>query len=289
LLSEYERFEKEVDALLLPLPAKPPVVSLLKPLPYVDPEERGLKFRLKSLDEPSDDLPSDLRPSERPPVDERSPNERSPNERSDGNATVAQIDQIVSYVWHKYMIIELDGVSIGAVTGQKFYQPLTHKWIKAKHVEQGTVLLSGVGQVRYVTSACKVHESIEVFDIKMKDVHAFCVSEHDIVVHNYALLAIGLSIAWGLGKIAFERLLRDICVAGLALLGKHVGCDGKSESQNWKIESVRRTFLFGEKKVDIFELQEHQDNGPAKFLQSLSSDELLQLCRHVFRVGSICH
>ncbi|MFA5998782.1 MAG: Hint domain-containing protein [Candidatus Babeliales bacterium] len=203
--------------------------------------------------------------------------------KPDGNATVAQIDQIVSYVWHKYMIIEIDGVSIVAVTGQKFYQPLTHKWIKAKHVEQGTALLSGVGQVRYVTSVCKVHESIEVFDIKMKDVHTFCVSELDIVVHNYGMLAIGLSIAWGLSKIAFEKLLRDICIAGLALLGKHAGCEGKSEGQNWKIESVRRTFLFGEKSVDIFEEQERQDNGPARFLQSLSSDEFLNLCRHVLR------
>lgn len=206
--------------------------------------------------------------------------------RPDGNATVAQIDQIVSYVWHKYMIIELDGTSIFAVTGQKFYQPLTHKWIKAKHIEQGTAILSGVNQIRYVTSARKIQEPIEVFDIKMKDVHTFCVSDHDIVVHNYALLAIGLSIAWGLGKIAFEKLLRDICVAGLALLGKHLA-DGKSEGQNWKIENVRRTFLFGDELGFNRELCGDQDSGPAIFLQSLSPDELVKLCRTVFKVESI--
>ena len=202
--------------------------------------------------------------------------------RQDGNGTVAQIDQIVSYVWHKYMNIQIDNSFIVAATGQKFYQPLIHKWIKAKHIQGGTPLLSGVDTVVYVSSACKVHEPIEVFDIKIKNVHTFCVSDRDIVVHNYALLAIGLSIAWGLSKIAFEKLLRDICCAGLALMGKNIGLDGKSEGQNWKIENVRRTFRLHEDAVDFFGLQKDEDDGPAQFLQSLSSDEFLKLCKHVY-------
>ncbi|HSW77073.1 MAG TPA: polymorphic toxin-type HINT domain-containing protein [Candidatus Saccharimonadales bacterium] len=217
--------------------------------------------------------------------------------RLDGNATLGQIDQIVCYTWHKYMKLDMDDdISIVMATGQKLYQPLTHTWIKAKHVEQGTPLLSGVDQVRHVTSALKIHEPIEVFDIKMKDVHTFCVSQHDIVVHNYALLTIGLSIAWGLSKIAFERLLREICIVGLALLGKHVTSNGQSQGQNWKIETVRRTFIFGEKPIlygnpalnDFSDFSAwHDDSGPVRYLQSLSSDEFLKLCRYTFKMDYV--
>ena len=163
--------------------------------------------------------------------------------KPDGNCVITSVEQVASYTWHKYMLIEVDKGFIVAVTGQLFYQPIENSWIKAKHIKSGTALLSGMNNVVCVHSATKVYESIEIFDIRLKDVHTFCVSERDIVVHNFLQFTIGFSIAWGFGVVTFEAVWQA-CIIGLVALGLR-SCSG-NKNNAWSSQAFVGTPLGGQ-------------------------------------------
>ncbi|MCX5922936.1 MAG: Hint domain-containing protein, partial [Candidatus Dependentiae bacterium] len=171
--------------------------------------------------------------------------------KPDGNCTITSIVQTASYTWHKYMIIEIDGeliISVTgqkfdgeliiSVTGQKFYNPIENRWIKAKHLQKNTPILSGLNTIKYISSSQKIYDPIEVFDIRLKDTHTFCVGNHDVVVHNFLQFTIGFSIAWGCGVVTFEAFWQA-CIIGLVALGMRT-CSQET-NQGWKSQAFIKT------------------------------------------------
>lgn len=146
---------------------------------------------------------------------------------ADGSCGVSRVKLLAAYVWHKYVIIDVDGQQIVAASGQKIYQPEQNKWHKAKHLTSNSPLLSGLNKVRHACSVEHVYEKMQFYDIRLDNVHTFCVSEHDIVVHNFPPCMIGFSIAWGCGAVVFEKFYIGLCIAGLwfantlLMKGKH--------------------------------------------------------------------
>lgn len=134
--------------------------------------------------------------------------------KEDGNCSVSRVKFLSSFTGRKHVVLEVDGEQIVVATGQKFYHPELHEWRKAKHLTRHMALLSGVDKIRYVASSTKTKEATLFFDIRLEDVHTFCVTEHDIVVHNFPACMVGFSIAWGCEKVVFETVYFGICIAG---------------------------------------------------------------------------
>ncbi|MCX5922998.1 MAG: polymorphic toxin-type HINT domain-containing protein [Candidatus Dependentiae bacterium] len=158
--------------------------------------------------------------------------------KPDGHCAITSVVQVASYTWHKYMLIEIDDSVIISVTGQRFYNPIENRWIKAKHIQKDIPLLSGMNDVLYVRSVKKIYEPIEIFDIRLKDVHTFCIGDRDIVVHNFLQLTIGFSIAWGCGVMTFEAFWQA-CIVGLVAIGLR-SCSSQNKP-GWKTQAYVHT------------------------------------------------
>lgn len=102
---------------------------------------------------------------------------------------------------HTEMCIELvvNGEKIYVAPDQKFYLPREREWIEAKDLVSGHVLLSHCATFFTVDDLRHIFLDEDVYDVTVKDFHNFCVSRHDIHVHNFfPLIAIG--ITWTIGE-----------------------------------------------------------------------------------------
>lgn len=91
-----------------------------------------------------------------------------------------------------YVRITINDVVLALAPDHRFYLPRTKTWVDAAHLAKSHLLLrNSCGYIR-ITDAVIVDEPIDVYDITVADHHNFCISRHDIVVHNLIPLAIGL-------------------------------------------------------------------------------------------------
>ena len=200
----------------------------------------------------------------------------------DGNCDITSVVQVASYTWHKYMLIEIDDSAIISMTGQRFYNPIENRWIKAKHIQKDTPLLSGMNEVLYVRFVKKIYQPIEIFDIRLKDVHTFCVGDRDIVVHNFLQLTIGFSIAWGCGVMTFEAFWQA-CIVGLVAIGLR-SCSSQNKP-GWKTQAYVHTPAGGKScEVGSSACGDNKENPAAVTYSSCPGkvvpQELLRPCNH---------
>lgn len=130
-----------------------------------------------------------------------------------GNAYLSKVKNKTNYFLHHGIGIVLKDDVIITAPSQKFYISDTYSWKKSKKLTCQHTLLSGTKALADIQKIVFLDQEIEFFDIHLEDVHTFCISSHDIVVHNFPLFFIGFSIAWG-GGISFEGLYFGICIAG---------------------------------------------------------------------------
>jgi hypothetical protein len=202
--------------------------------------------------------------------------------KPDGNCAITSVVQAVSYTWHKYMLIEIGDCAIIAVTGQRFYSPIENKWLKAKHIQKDTSLLSGMNDVLYVHSVEKIYEPIEIFDIRLKDIHTFCIGDRDIVVHNFLQFTIGFSIAWGCGVMTFEAFWQA-CIVGLVAIGLR-SCSSQNKP-GWKTQACVTTPAGGRScQVGSSVCGDNQEHDPVVIYSTcpdqVAPKELLKGCNH---------
>lgn len=84
---------------------------------------------------------------------------------------------------------------------QQFYILAEKKWCKAGNLKVGDVLLCQNHAPACIRDIQKIIESGTVFDITIERYHNFCISEQNIVVHNF-VIAIPI-LAWGAGGLTF--------------------------------------------------------------------------------------
>lgn len=72
---------------------------------------------------------------------------------------------------------------------QKFFRIFDHKWVKAKDLEANTIVSAAtLPSVAKVTEVTQYFNGITLYDLNLKDDHAFCVSDLNIVVHNCGVI-----------------------------------------------------------------------------------------------------
>lgn len=151
---------------------------------------------------------------------------------ADGNAQINRVQSAISYFLHRGILFIFEDDYIVAAPQQKYFLPLSNQWKKSKKIEPFDLLLSGTNNTKQILEIIVLDQEIEFFDIRLEDTHTFCVSTHDIVVHNFPLCFIGFSIAWGTGTLAFEGLYCGICLAGLWLGTKLLKGSGYNSDSN---------------------------------------------------------
>jgi hypothetical protein len=79
----------------------------------------------------------------------------------------------------------------------KFYCPLLEKqWTTACNLQEHHFLLKGLGKIVSIDAIASVSEEKDVYCLSLQDNHNFFISQHEILVHNFAIPLLGAAIAW---------------------------------------------------------------------------------------------
>lgn len=132
----------------------------------------------------------------------------------EGNSHTSKIKATYFFTSSRTIMLEIQGETICTTARQKFYNRDTNSWQKAKSITTDTSLYSLDHQLIPVLAINETDQASQFFDIELEDVHTFCITKHDIIVHNFPPLAIGISCAFG-GGIVLEGIYGSLCVAGL--------------------------------------------------------------------------
>jgi hypothetical protein len=149
-----------------------------------------------------------------------------------GDCCLNKVKKTTSYFLSKAVSVSIGDDVIIAAPQQKFYDPESNVWRKAKHLKKSMPLLSGHKNIVTIDEIIFFDGEIEFFDIQLDDQHTFFIGAQNIVVHNFPPFFIGFSIAFG-GGISFEGIYLGICIAGW-WLGTKLLKRGNGEKHNPK-------------------------------------------------------
>ncbi len=127
---------------------------------------------------------------------------------------LSKVTHTTSYALPHAIKIVTENDIIIAAPKQKFYLPHDSKWISAKKIRFNNHLGTSP---KACTQEFKIYSQCiitDFFDIRLDDLHTFCVSTDGIIVHNFPLCFIGFTIAWGGGQIALDGIYCGICISG---------------------------------------------------------------------------
>jgi hypothetical protein len=110
--------------------------------------------------------------------------------------------------------IVVDGAFIDVAPDQKLYISEKNEWIDAKGILSGQAISTN-RKLRCVDQIIRVDEEVEMFDFIVEIDHNFCVTHHDIVVHNFAPVFIGLSFLIEACAIEFAGISLATAIAGI--------------------------------------------------------------------------
>jgi len=113
--------------------------------------------------------------------------------------TATKIKQKVKEI----VCIILEGEKISCSRKQKFYLPLKNLWEEAVALEIGDYLLDDNGKNIPIEDIFYAEIETTLIGITVADRHNFFISSKNILAHNAAPLAIGLSWAFGSGALEF--------------------------------------------------------------------------------------
>lgn len=110
---------------------------------------------------------------------------------------------------------------------QKFYLPLMRCWCEARYLRSSDFLLKLDGGVVAINDLQEVRERVLMCDISVDKYHTFCVSEHNIVVHNVIftvpIASWGAGVAWFKGVTVAKTAMALLAGAACVLLEKMTG------------------------------------------------------------------
>ncbi|MBP9765346.1 hypothetical protein KBD08_03340 [Candidatus Babeliales bacterium] len=127
---------------------------------------------------------------------------------------ISKVTHTTSYAQPTAIKMVTENDIIIAAPRQKFYLPHEQKWISAKKIKCDNHLGTSQKTCAKEFTIYSQTKLTDFFDIRLDNLHTFCVSTDDIIVHNFPLCFLGFTIAWGAGKIALDGIYCGICIAG---------------------------------------------------------------------------
>lgn len=119
----------------------------------------------------------------------------------------------------KHIVIHLEKSSIMTTHDQLFYSD--NSWIKAKELTINNKLYSITGKYIPIKSIDLIFQPIEIYALNLNTPHTYCVSKHEIVVHNFTpIISLGIEFLFGSGAIEFAGTTIS---AGAIALGSYLG------------------------------------------------------------------
>lgn len=137
---------------------------------------------------------------------------------------ISKVEHVVSYQATRAIHFEVSGEVIIAAPSQKFYMHNYDAWFKAKDIMLDDVFCGTSVQELQVQNIFLEKAEVELFDIQLDEVHTFCVTKHDIIVHNFPPFVVGVSFAFG-GGVSFQGISASLCIAGIWIGSKILKCD----------------------------------------------------------------
>lgn len=164
----------------------------------------------------------------------------------DGDISVTQITHAISYDSKRYFMVSIEDEEIIVARCQKFFLPLKHVWRKTKKLQEKDEILTGCYKTLTVQKLQTFHEPITFYEIRLKQDHAFLITQSDIIVHNCPLFSIGVLLTCGGGKIAVETIWAGVCLFGWWLGSKMCGssksakmfAQPKSNGCNYPVQTI---------------------------------------------------
>jgi hypothetical protein len=132
----------------------------------------------------------------------KTPNGYTPIEQLQAGNTVIGYDQQTGYTERKvlnviqqeasyYVKLSLSNITCSIGTHQKFYLSHHNAWAQARHLKPGDLLSSNNN---YVTQVENIQSPISLYALTV-ELHSFCVTPADILVHNIEPISTGCGIA----------------------------------------------------------------------------------------------
>lgn len=121
---------------------------------------------------------------------------------------------------------------------QLFYLAQEKKWLPAKNLTKEHILLKNCVEELTIDDIETIAQETEFYIITVKEHHNFCVTQHNILVHNIVpAVVLGFSVAFGGGSVEFIGASIGVGVLG-AILGFKI-CKEKSKPKpELKIDSA---------------------------------------------------
>jgi hypothetical protein len=114
--------------------------------------------------------------------------------------------------------VTVDGDYIFVAPDHKFYLPREHAWVAAKDLTPDHVLLSHCTELISIDDIQVILCDENAYDITVADYHNFCISQHDIHVHNFIpFVILGVSWAFGAGAGGGLAVTGTLGIGALAL------------------------------------------------------------------------
>lgn len=121
-----------------------------------------------------------------------------------------RVEAVLGSYKYNWCIISIDGTKITVDSDHKFYHFTKAKWVRAKNLKIGDLILDGYGAKVIVSDDIEiVNKSAYAYTLALSKYHNFLITDKDVVVHNVIPL-----IVWGVGGIAFAGW--DVVAAGTA-------------------------------------------------------------------------
>jgi Protein of unknown function (DUF1557). len=140
---------------------------------------------------------------------------------------VKRVIHTCAYYFENVMNLTIDDQSFITSYGQRFYLPFEKKWQRARELRVGDVVLKKTNEHAVVTYAGPCSERVLLYDIGVEGRHNFFVSEHDMVVHNFVPIVIGLTWLFGIGSVEFAGATVGVAILGAAIgINLHKNRDG---------------------------------------------------------------
>jgi hypothetical protein len=151
---------------------------------------------------------------------------------SDGQYVSCAVLRTLSVREPQHYCLQVQDDTIYLSERQKLYIPGENRWTAAQDIKPSDVLACGGVACSADEPVYVVHHEIQLYDLIVEGEHTFCVSWHDIVVHNFEpiSISIGLTFLIGAGAIEFVGATIATTLVGLGVgLAWQNNKDGKKE------------------------------------------------------------
>ncbi len=191
----------------------------------------------------------------------------------EGHISITSITHTTSYSATEHTNVTIESIRIITACKQKFFLPFKDCWCKAQDLAKKNLILTAQNQAWFVESVQPRQKSAQLYEIRLQNDHAFCISTTDIIVHNCPLFNIGMLVTWGCGKVAIESVYFSICLAGW-LLSIHL----------WGSKSDKPTLITESIQTGCGYTREQQSNYTKENIIDLS-DSGVNLCAREVKAG----